>query len=61
VSEAVGPGVTQLKPGDRVIGSTISGGMSEKLVVDAKLCIAMPAPMPFDDASALVLTYGTSI
>src|SRR5712691_10935724 len=61
VIEAVGPGVTQFKPGDRVIGSTISGGMAEKLVVEANLCIAMPAAMPFDEASALVLTYGTSI
>src|SRR6266852_3474798 len=33
VVEAVGPGVTQLKPGDRVIGSTIAGGMAEKLVL----------------------------
>ena len=59
VIESVGPGVTQFKPGDRVIGSTISGGMAEKLVVEANLCIAMPAAMPFDEASALVLTYGT--
>jgi NADPH:quinone reductase len=61
VIDSVGPGVTQFKPGDRVIGSTISGGMAEKLVVEANLCIAMPAAMPFDEASALVLTYGTSI
>jgi NADPH2:quinone reductase len=61
VIEAVGAGVTQFKRGDRVIGSTISGGMAEKLVLEANLCIAMPAAMPFDEASALVLTYGTSI
>src|SRR6187401_1890869 len=46
VVEAVGAGVTQFKPGDRVIGSTISGGMSEKLVLEAGLCIAMPDAMP---------------
>jgi NADPH:quinone reductase len=61
VIEAVGSGVTRLKPGDRVIGSTIAGGMAEKLVLEANDCIAMPAVMPFDEASALVLTYGTSI
>jgi NADPH2:quinone reductase len=61
VIEAVGPGVTGLKPGDRVIGSVIAGGMAEKLVLAAGQCIAMPASMPFDEASALVLTYGTSI
>jgi NADPH2:quinone reductase len=61
VIEAVGPGVTALKPGDRVIGSVIAGGMAEKLTTQAESCIAMPASMPFDEASALVLTYGTSI
>jgi NADPH:quinone reductase len=61
VIEAAGAGVTKFKRGDRVIGSTISGGMAERLVVDADRCIAMPDKMPFDEASALVLTYGTSI
>jgi NADPH2:quinone reductase len=61
VVEAVGAGVTSPKPGDRVIGSTIAGGMAEKLVVEAVRCTPMPAAMPFDEASALILTYGTSI
>jgi len=61
VVEAVGAGVAGLKPGDRVIGSTIAGGMAEKLVLPSERCIAMPAAMPFDEASALVLTYGTTI
>ena len=30
-------------------------------MLEADRCIAMPAAMPFDEASALVLTYGTSI
>ena len=61
VIEEVGPDVASWKRGDRVIGSVIAGGMAEKLVVAADQCIAMPASMPFDEASALVLTYGTSI
>jgi NADPH2:quinone reductase len=61
VVEAVGAGVTRFKPGDRVIGSSISGGMAEKLALEADRCIAMPDAMPFDEASALVLTYGTTI
>jgi NADPH2:quinone reductase len=61
VVEAVGAGVKTFKPGDRVIGSSISGGMAEKLVLEADRCIAMPDAMPFDEASALVLTYGTTI
>ena len=61
VVEAVGAGVTAFKAGDRVIGSVISGGMAEKLCVEAARCTPMPANMPFDEASALILTYGTSI
>ncbi len=61
VVAAVGANVTAFKPGDRVIGSSIWGGMAEKISVAAGRCIAMPANMPFDEASALVLTYGTTI
>ena len=60
VVEGVGPGVTCFKPSDRVIGSVLSGGMAEKVVVAATKCLAMPDAMPFDEASAFVLTYGTS-
>jgi NADPH:quinone reductase len=59
--EAVGSGVSGFKVGDRVIGSTFAGGMAEKLAVAAEQCFPMPAAMPFDEASALVMTYGTSI
>ena len=59
--EAVGPAVERLKPGDRVIGSCGHGGMADRLLIAEASCIAMPANMPFDIASALVLTYGTSM
>ena len=61
VVEAVGAGVAAVKPGDRVIGSMVWGGMAEKVAVAAARCTPMPDTMPFDEASALVLTYGTSI
>src|SRR5262245_26712823 len=61
VVETAGAGVTAIKPGDRVIGSLIWGGMAEKVAVAAERCTPMPDTMPFDEASALVLTYGTSI
>ncbi len=60
VVESVGEGVSHLKAGDRVIGSTGWGGMAQKAVVEADRCIPMPDAMPFDEASAFILTYGTS-
>jgi len=60
VVEAVGEGVTHLKVGDRVIGSTGWGGMAQKLTLDAKRCIPMPDSMPFSEGAAFIMTYGTS-
>lgn len=61
VVEAVGEGVTSLQPGDRVIGSAGWGGMSEKLTLAAERCFKIPDAMPFEDAAAFLMTYGTSI
>ncbi len=60
VIESVGVGVTHLKPGDRVIGSTGWGGMAEKIALAAGRCIPIPDAMPFDVAAAFIMTYGTS-
>ncbi len=60
VVKSVGEGVTNLKVGDRVIGSCGWGGMREELALDANRCIPIPDSMPFDDAAAFVMTYGTS-
>jgi NADPH2:quinone reductase len=60
VVESVGEGVTNLKVGDRVIGSTGWGGMAQKLTLDAKRCIPMPDSMPFSEGAAFIMTYGTS-
>ena len=60
VVESVGEGVTNVKPGDRVIGSTGWGGMAEKIALAAHRCIPIPDAMPFDEAAAFIMTYGTS-
>jgi len=57
---ALGEGVSHIKLGDRVIGSTGWGGMSEAMAVAAGRCIPMPDAMPFDEAAAFIMTYGTS-
>ncbi|MEN9856078.1 MAG: hypothetical protein RLZZ157_1204 [Pseudomonadota bacterium] len=57
---SVGEGVSGLAVGDRVIGSTGWGGMAEKLALAAERCIPIPDNMPFDEAAAFIMTYGTS-
>ena len=60
VIESVGPGVTHVKIGQRVIGSLGWGGFAEKAKAQAARVIPIPDAMPFDEASAFILTYGTS-
>lgn len=60
VVEAAGDGVADFAPGDRVIAVTIWGGMAEKVAIDAWRCVRIPDRMPFDEAAAFLLTYGTS-
>ena len=60
IVKSVGEGVTGYKPGDRVIGSTGFGGMAEEIAIDAGRCIPIPDAMPFDEAAAFIMTYGTS-
>jgi NADPH2:quinone reductase len=60
VVESVGAGVTHVKVGQRVIGSTGWGGYAEKIKLPAARIMPIPDTMPFDEASAFILTYGTS-
>ncbi|WP_121065221.1 NADPH:quinone oxidoreductase family protein [Chachezhania antarctica] len=56
----VGEGVTDFAVGDRVLGMTGFGGFVTHLNVDADRLMKIPDSMPFDEASCLTLTYGTS-
>jgi len=60
VVKSVGEGVTNVKPGDRVLGSSGSGGMVEEIALDAGRLTKIPDAMPFDEAASFVMTYGTS-
>jgi NADPH2:quinone reductase len=60
VIDSIGPGVTGVKVGQRVIGSSGWGGYAEKIKLPAQRIMPIPDAMPFDEASAFILTYGTS-
>ena len=60
VIEAIGPAVTEFEPGQRVLASLGWGGMAEKVAVATDRCVRIPATMPFDEAAAFLMTYGTS-
>jgi len=59
--EAVGEQVVGWKPGDRLIAVPGWGGMAEKIVIQSKTAIPLPAERSFTDGAALLLTYATSI
>jgi len=60
IVKAVGEGVTHVKVGDRVFGNTGWGGMAQELALEASRLVPIPDAMPFDEAAAFLMTYGTS-
>lgn len=61
VVEAVGEGVTDWAPGDRVIAVPGHGGLAEKLVLSPAQLYRLPEGRSFEDGAALLLTYATTI
>jgi NADPH:quinone reductase-like Zn-dependent oxidoreductase len=59
--EKVGRAVQGWSPGDRLIVATGYGGLAEKVVVRASAAVPLPAERTFEEGSALLLTYATSI
>lgn len=56
---AVGEGVTRVAVGQRVIGFVMWGAFAEQALVAQDQLVPMPDHMPFDVASAFLMTYGT--
>ncbi|NLC35006.1 MAG: NADPH:quinone oxidoreductase family protein [Alcaligenaceae bacterium] len=56
----VGEGVTQFEVGQRVVAPIGYGGFAEEAIADASRACPLPEGMSFEEASAFVLTYGTS-
>lgn len=60
IVKEVGPGVTRLRCGDRVIAATTWGGYAQEAVAQAERVIPMPEGLDFETAAGFLLTYGTS-
>ncbi len=60
VVEAVGAGVTRLKPGMAVASFGGLGAFATHACVDAALVMPLPAGFALDHAAAFICTYGTS-
>ena len=58
---AVGEGVEGWNVGDRILAGTGFGGLTEKIVLPAAKIIRVPDGISLTDASALLMTYGTTI
>ena len=59
--EAIGEGVTGWQVGDRVISGIGNGGLQEKIVINAARLFRVPDGIDLVQASALLMTYGTTI
>ena len=60
VVEAVGAGVTHVKPGDSVAAFAGTGGFATHACVSGAAVVPLPLGFDFVDAAAFVLTYGTT-
>jgi NADPH2:quinone reductase len=61
VVESVGPDVTALSRGDRVLGHIGAGAAREKVVAKPERLIKLPDGLDFDHAAGLTVTYGTTL
>lgn len=59
--ESIGPGVSNVKIGDRVLGYQGYGCARERIAVKAEKLVMVPDNLDFDHAAGLSITYGTTI
>jgi NADPH2:quinone reductase len=57
---AIGPGVTGIAVGDRVMGYCGWGAARERIAIAADRLVRLPPGLDFDRAAGLSVTYGTS-
>ena len=56
----LGAGATGAAVGDRVIAVVPCGGYAEQVVVDQSRCVSIPAQLPWEEAAAFPVVFGTS-
>ena len=61
IVERAGEGVTGWAEGDRLIAMLGHGGLAEKVLVGAATALPLPEGCGFEEGSALILTYATTI
>ncbi len=60
IVEEVGVAVSRWRPGDRVMGIVAGGGYAERVVVDERVAVAIPAGMDMTVAGAIPEVYMTA-
>jgi NADPH2:quinone reductase len=61
VVEQIGPGVTDLASGDRVMGYMGWGAAREAVAIAAEQVVKLPDALDFGRAAGLTVTYGTTL
>jgi NADPH2:quinone reductase len=61
VVETVAPDVTDIAPGDRVMGFMGWGAARERVAVPAQQLVKIPENLDFERAAGLTVTYGTTL
>ncbi len=60
VVKEVGPGVTNVKAGDKVIAFVTFGAFAEEVKTEAVRLLPLPEGMSFEEGASFILTYGTT-
>lgn len=60
IVQAVGEGVSSVKPGDRVVAWAPFGCFAEKVAFDEAMVLPIPDGISFEIASTLLIAYGTT-
>ncbi len=61
IVESVGADVSDVAPGDHVMGSTGLGAAREKIAVGTNRLVKLPENLDFDRAAGLTVTYATTL